>query len=239
VIDARLEEHDLTSPEGRSAALASAAEALAPVRDSLLGQDYVNYLAGRLQTDFTTVKRAVPRRRGTAMRTADVTKEETAAAPPKRPATPEQKAEWELVRLAAVSPLVRPEARDLLAQEGVLQDQDARRLIGLIVDSGDAVEGELFEAVARQDRALAEVLTGWLVDARNVEQVEYAFREVAARLKEFALGRLISTKKAELRELDARRDAEFYDRLFAEIAELQHAQQQLRARAGDTTDMEA
>jgi DNA primase len=239
VIDAHLEQHDLTRPEGRSAALVSAAEVLAPVRDSLLGQDYVNYLAGRLQTDFTTVQRAVPRRRGRTVRTRDATRGETAAAPPKRPATPEQKAEWEVVRLAAMSPSVRPEARDLLAEEGVLQDQDARRLVELIVESGNAVEGELFDAVARQDRASAEVLTGWLVDTRNVEQVEYAFREVAARLKEFALGRLISTKKAKLHELDARRDAESYDRLFEEIAELQRAQQQLRARAGDTTDMEA
>ena len=116
---------------------------------------------------------------------------------------------------------------------------DRLEFVGVLVESGNAVEGELFDAVARQDRASAEVLTGWLVDTRNVEQVEYAFREVAARLKEFALGRLISTKKAKLRDLDPKRDAESYDRLFAEIAELQRAQQQLRARAGDTTDMEA
>jgi hypothetical protein len=75
--------------------------------------------------------------------------------------------------------------------------------------------------------------------SREVEQVEYAFREVASRVKEFALGRLIFTKKAELRALDPKQDAEGYDRLFGEIAELQRAQQALKARTdhpGDETE---
>ena len=238
VIDARLDQHDLARPEGRSAALSSAAEVLAPVRDSLLGQDYMNYVAGRLQTDYATVQRAVPRRRASGMRAvAEEPKQEAKAAP--MPSTPALKAEWELARLTALSPSVRPEARELLAQQDVLQDPDVRRVVERISDAGEAVEGELFELVARQDRRDAEILTGWLVDAPNVEQVEYAFREVAARLKEFALGRLISQKKAELRGLDAKRDAESYDRLFADIAELQRAHSQLRARAMDATDMEA
>jgi two-component sensor histidine kinase len=63
-----------------------------------------------------------------------------------------------------------------------------------------------------------------------VEQVEYAFREVAARVQELALGRRILSKKAELRSIDPKRDSEAYDRLFSEIAELQRAQQVLRER---------
>ena len=130
---------------------------------------------------------------------------------------------------------VRARARDLLS-EGAVADEAVRRVLGLVLDAGEAVGKELFAAVAASDREAAESLSGWLVDAREVEQVEYAFREVAARIKEFALGRLILTKKEELRALDPKRDAEAYDRLFGEIAEAQRGQQELRAHGVGTTD---
>jgi hypothetical protein len=128
----------------------------------------------------------------------------------------------------------------LLAEDGVIADARVRRLLELIVGAGGAVGAELYEAVFRADRESAQMLTEWLVDARKVEEVEYAFREVAARLKEFALGRLIFTKKAELRSLDPVRDAKTYDRLFAEIADLQRAQQAIRSGSADVmaTEME-
>ncbi len=234
-IDTRLEAHDLSRPEGRSAALADAAALLTPVRESLLGKDYMGYIAGRLQTDFATVQRAVPHAR--AQRAGGGTEPQAKAAIKPTPTSVEQKAEMELVRLAAIAPGVRAEARNLLT-EGAVADESARRLIELITDAGGAVGDDLFAAVARADRDAAERLSGWLVDGREVEQVEYAFREVTARVKEFALGRLILVKKAELRELDPKRDSEPYDRLFGEIAELQRAQQALKAHRPGTTDVE-
>ena len=235
VIDTRLERHDLTRPEGRSAALADAASVLTPVRDSLLGKDYINYLAGRLQTDFSTVQRAVPR----ARRPTAAEGEAEAPAPPESPVrlSAEIKAERELVRIAALAPAVRPRARDLLS-EGAVADETARRVLELVLDAGDAVDKNLFTAVSARDRDAAELLTGWLVDAREVEQVEYAFREVAARIKEFALGRLILSKNAELRALDPKRDQQAYDRLFGEIAEAQRRQQELRVNKAGVTDQE-
>lgn len=234
-IDSRLAQHDLTRPEGRSSALADAAALLAPVRDSLLGKDYMNYLAGRLQTDFATVQRAVPRVKP-APRQQQAPGD---AAPGSRPAaitlTAETKAERELVRLAAEAPRLRARARELLDGE-VIADPTARSLLALVLGAGDAAKEELFSAVARTDREAAEQLSGWLLDGREGEQVEYAFREVAARVKEFALGRLIFIKKSELRALDPKQDSEAYDRLFGEIAELQRAQQALKAREAVPTD---
>lgn len=240
VIDARLSEHDLSTPEGRSAALASAVQVLEPVRDSLLGQDYLNYLASRLQTDYATVARAMPgRRRSRATGTPEQAPGVSTQAPV-APSTPEQRAARELVGLVALHPQLRAGARSLLAEDGVIADARVRRLLELIVGAGGAVGAELYEAVFRADRESAQMLTEWLVDARKVEEVEYAFREVAARLKEFALGRLIFTKKAELRSLDPVRDAKTYDRLFAEIADLQRAQQAIRSGSADVmaTEME-
>ena len=235
-IDTRLAAHDLSRPEGRSAALSDAAALLTPVRDSLLGKDYMGYIAGRLQTDFTTVQRAVPSARTQRMG-PDAGREVAPVAQPAAPLTVEQKAEMELARLAAVSPQVRGRARDLLI-EGAVADESAKRLLGAIIDAGTAAGDDLYTAVARSDKEAAELVSGWLVDAREVEQVEYAFREVAVRVKEFALGRLIRSKKTELRELDPKQEPDAYDRLFGEIAELQRAQQALKARDAGMTDGE-
>lgn len=235
-IESRLAAHDRTRPEGRSAALADAAALLTPVRESLLGKDYMGYIAGRLQTDFTTVQRAVPRTRASrAVASADGSVKKPEA--PVVPRTTEQKAEAELVRIAAIAPSVRPRARDLLA-EGAVADETAARLLGLIIEAGTACGDELYAAVARTDREAAETLSGWLVDAREVEQVQYAFREVEARVKDFALGRLIFSKKAVLQATDAKENPEAYDRLFGEIAELQRSQQALRLRQPGTDDVE-
>ncbi|MDZ4166793.1 MAG: DNA primase [Coriobacteriia bacterium] len=234
-IDTRLEGHDLTRPEGRSAALVDAASVLTPVRESLLGKDYINYLAGRLQTDFATVQRAVPH----ARRQPPGAGEESTIAPADVPVrlSAEIKAEREVVRIAALHPSVRARARDLLV-EGAVADETARRVLELVLDAGSAVDKDLFAFVSARDRDAGEMLSGWLVDAHEVEQVEYAFREVVARIKEFALGRLILSKNAELRALDPKRDRQAYDRLFGEIADAQRRQQELRVHGAGTTDQE-
>lgn len=235
-IDRRLAEHDLTNPEGRAAALASAAAVLAPVRGSLLAQDYAMYIADKLRTDYITVTRAVPS--GSRRRVAG------AAAAPARPSKPsnamtaEQKAERELVRLAALEPSLRPRARDLL-EEGAVAGERARRVLDIVTSAGDAVGEELYTLVAEADGEAAGQLSGWLVDEIDAEDVEYAFRDVAARVKGFALGRLIMHKKRELQSLDPARDAESYDRLFGEIAGLQREKAEIEARARAAADVEA
>ena len=227
VLDTRLAAHDLTRPEGRSAALADAAAVLTPVRESLLGQDYMNYLAGRLRTDYTTVQRAVPGA-GTARSPGSGTSGTASSILPAR-LTPDVKAARELVRIAAVAPDVRQRARDLL-NEGAVSDDSSQRLLPLLYEAGSAINDELFSFVASRDRDAAELLSGWLVDAPKVEQVEYTFREIVARVRDLALGRTIRSKKAELSTLDPATDEERYDALFGEIAELQRRQQSVRAQ---------
>ena len=58
-IDRRLARWDLDRPEERARALKEAAEVLAPVKGSILADDYANYIADRLFVDFETAKRAI------------------------------------------------------------------------------------------------------------------------------------------------------------------------------------
>ncbi len=48
-IERRLSRHDLSRPEGRTAALADALSVLAPIKDSLLAKDYARLVAGRVR----------------------------------------------------------------------------------------------------------------------------------------------------------------------------------------------
>ncbi|MDY0341063.1 MAG: DNA primase [Coriobacteriia bacterium] len=233
-IDRHLEEHDLEHPEGRSAALVSAAAVLAPVHGSLLAQDYIMHIAGRLGTDYATVERAVPHR----SRQGETKGSRTPVSEPVRLGGAEERAEREIVRLAALAPSVRVKARKLLA-DGAVGGERARALLEVICTAGDAVGEDLYRRVAEVDREAATVLSGWLVDATGVEQVDYAFREVSVRVQEFALGRLITQKKGELQEQDPATNAESYDRLFGEIAELQRQQAAIKRPHGADTNVEA
>jgi len=236
VIDQRLADHDLNSPEGRVKALEAAATVLTRVRGSILEQDYTNYLADRLLTDFATVQRAVSSaksdvRQSAASEDASEGGEDGSGdrkpPAPRIPPGPQGKAEWELVRLAVISVPVRARAQELLT-EGVVSGEDVTRVLQLVVGASDARGGALYDSIARADRDAASWVSPWLVDGLEVEEVEYAVREIAARLKDFDLGRQILAKKAQLRSLDADKDKTAFDGLFREIAELQRQQETVR-----------
>ncbi len=241
VVDQRLSAHDLGTPEGKSAALQDAVQPLAVLKGSILAQEYAGYLADKLLTPIEMVQRAIAHTRlATARPSAP---EETPASGPTSPVQPviddqQSRAEWEFIRTVAQAPRMRAEARKLLSEEFVL-DAERRRLLGYVLEAGELAGRELYEAVAAKDRNLAESLSGWLVDAPDVEQIEYAFGEIAVRLKDLALERLILTKKAGLRALDASRDREVYDGLFREIAELQRRRNELRVSAASPSDVKA
>ncbi len=236
VIDQRLSTHDLSTPEGKSAALNDAVQPLAAVKTSILAQEYVNYIASRLLTTPDYVQRALA---GAQVHRPRPEAEDEQSAPQKAAAptidSNQARAEKELLRTVTLAPSIRAEARDLLSEEFVI-DESRRVLLGWILDAEQASGQALFDSISKRDRNVAESLSEWLVDAPDVEQIEYAFREVSGRLKEFALERLILTKKAGLRALDAVKDATAYDGLFREIVVLERQRNALRTRMTQPAD---
>jgi DNA primase len=235
VVDRRLEAHDLGTPEGRSQALTAAAGALAAVRGSILAQDYANYIAGRLVTDFDTVMRAVKVSRPTpTMSTyaAAADEREEAGAPLRRkpPSDAQTLAEHELLRQLVLVPRLRAEARDLLALEDALTDPANVRLASAVVAAGTATGRELYEAVAAGEPELADELSEWLVDDEDPTKVAGSFRETLSRLKEFALRRQILRLQARMNGLDAVKDSQESDDIFRKVAELRRELETLRSR---------
>jgi len=245
VIDQRIDAHDLSAPEGKAAALKAAVEPLVAVRGSILAQEYVAYVAGRLLTDEAVVRRSLdraakerPTRSAAGTTAAGEGGRATLAEPPLVADDLQARAEDELLRVVTQAPSVRERARELLTEEFVL-DGGRRQLLGWLVEAGNATGEALFASIAKHDQAQGERITAWLVDAPDVEQVEYAFSEIAVRLKDSARERLILSKKAALRALDPAKQSEAYDQLFREIAELQRARQRVRAQETTRRDTKA
>lgn len=238
-VDRRLERHDTATPEGKAAALGDAADVLSRVGDSLIAKEYAQYVADRLFVSADTVMAAIKprseRMRQRAERGEGVASDEEAAT------FGVSAVERELLELIAGYPSIRPAARELLALdfgEPLLGD-GARRVAEAMLAAGDATGDALVAAVRASYPDAVGLVSALIVDAPKGEDVEYAFHEIADRLKESGLERLILRKNARLRELDPVRDADEADGLFREVAELQRRLAALKegyGRASDTTE---
>lgn len=236
VLDRRLETHNLDKPEGRARALASAATVLAAVRGTILAQDYSNYVADRLLVDFNTVAEAVRHAKPfTAGEPAEPDETRGSGMPTERRALrdPRLAAEREYVTLVAADSALRSEARELLDND-VLSDQELRTLLKLVVEAGAATGRDLYNTVAAADSGAGELLSGLVVGGDEEYDTAAVAKELLSKLQEFALERQIIEKKTKLKRLDAVKDRIEFDDLFREIAALQ--QRVDRLRRGATQD---
>jgi len=232
VLDRRVDAHDVTTPEGRSAALASAATVLAGFKESVLAHDYASYLADRLSAlaprtqplSTETVLRAVGNAKP-ASREAE--EEQPAPACVELPSDPQWKAERELLRLLAIAPRLRERARELL-QEDELADPQHAELFGLLVSAGSASGRELFDAVTAAEPTSVGILSEWLVDEGISEDAEHQMELLVARIKEFALRRRIAQLKTQMESLDPVKDRSTYDDIFETIVRLDRELHRLR-----------
>ena len=233
VIDRRLEAHDLTNPEGRTRALDDAASVIASLRGSILAQDYANYVAGRLQTDYATVaavaKRARPAFDGRAAKAAGEAPESASKPAPAKPPGPHARIEAELARQIAVAPQLREQVRGLLTIEGALTDATTEAVVRSILDAGDATGRSLYEAVAARDREAADALSSYLVDGLDPAIALESFAETLGRLMQFALQREFLRLQSEMRTAETSRDSALYDELFQRAADVRRRLQELRS----------
>lgn len=239
-IDRRLARWDLDRPEERARALKEAAEVLAPVKDSILADDYANYIADKLLADFGTVKRAISQARPAVARPAE---DEFAAAGPVEveaiPDTPRVNAERELIALLAGTPALRGRARELLAG-GLLSTPVHTAMAEVLAEAGEGlsaadVTGLLEQRVPGSAKELsASRLAG------SGSEPEALADGLERRLKEFELERRIAVGKARLKAPGSFKSPAEYDEVFREISALQKALDALRRGAAVTeTDLEA
>lgn len=235
VIDRRLAAYDTSVPEERSAALAQCASVLAALKGTLLAQDYTNYVADKLRTDFKIVEKAVKQAKPAFVQQDFDTGSASSALQQAQERQPVSvRAQHEFVGLLAAWPELRAKAQGLQYQD-LLDDPVALRLMEIILSFDESVGKELYSRVASVDKEAAEVLAGLMIAAGQVDEADYIARQLLRKLKEFALERQIIAKKAQLHETDPTADRARYDELFLEITSLQKYYYSLRS---DGTDRE-
>lgn len=219
-IDRRLARWDLDRPEERTRALRDAAAVLAPIKDSLLADDYSNYIADRLFADFNTVKRAVAAARVDDRETGP---DASQAAPGRlgEAVSPELRTERELLALLVGQPRLRGRARKLLA-DNLLSDPGHVRIAEVIADSDESVTAAVLAGriEAAVPGAAAE-LSGASATDSGVEEPEEIERDLVRHIKEFELERRIAAGKARLKRPESFKDSGEEDELFREVSALQ------------------
>lgn len=236
-IDRRLSRWDLERPEERARALKDAAEVLAPVKDSLLADDYANYIADRLFADFATVRRAVAAARPAAVRGDTGSEKEQPAEVV--PDTPQLRAERELLGLLVRTARLRPKAQYLLAND-LLTSPLHRAMAEVIAQAahGESAAGIIGE-LERVAPGSAEALSGVSASESADEDAEEFERELTRKLKEFELERRIAEGRTRLKRPEKLQNKEEEAEVFKNVSALQRELDELRSGRSTNDDLEA
>jgi DNA primase len=206
--------------------LREAAEVLVPVADSLLADDYANYIADRLLADYTTVRHAISAAKH-AHRRDGASNESTASETSANVDTPQLRAERELLAVLVSTPRLRLKAQELLAM-GLLSTADHQEAARVIAAADEAVaaselQGLIEQRVPGSAKDLSSARLG-----ESATDMEALAEGLVRRLKEFDLERRIAVGKAWLRTPGSFKDADEYDDTFREVSSLQRALDALR-----------
>lgn len=179
-IDRRIERHDLSRPEGRSAALADALSVLAPIKDSLLAKDYARQIAGRVRAREEDALEALARvkpprqhpdgdagREGPSAAGGAASGDGSGAAQGQRRSLPSAEQsrlrfERELLSLAARNPRVGLAHADALAStqwRDPVHEAVARGILDVLAEDGEAAPARVVSEVSRSVPHAASILT--------------------------------------------------------------------------------
>jgi DNA primase len=231
-IDRRLERWDLERPEERTRALAEAAQVLAPVKHSLLADDYASYIAGRLFADISVVKSAISGAkplRGEGAQDPAVPSTVVAS----KTDSPQTRVERDLLDLLVRIARLRSRAQYLL-DENLLTDAThvaiAREIAKADAQmSAGALVGHLESVLPGAAQRLSGATLGDIAE----NDAEAAERDMTRKLKVFDLERRIAAGSASLRTGRAQGDDLEYDELFRGVSALQRELEEYRRGVRD------
>ena len=231
-IDRRLAAHDLSSAEGRSAALASALSVLAPIKDSLLAKDYAIQIAGRTRAREEDALEALSKLAPPA-RYGEAADEEAAAQAPVPAQSQARRAlsktelnrlrlERELLSVLAQSPLIALAHADSLAQtkwHDPLHSAIASSILDTLMSDPAASAATIVSNAAAVDGRAGRVLTagGSSTETASPEEVaRFLAEELAIGDAEDAIEEL----RCQLAD-ESLKGTEEYDFLFQATTALQ------------------
>lgn len=226
-IDRRLSRWDLDRPEERAQALRDAVSVLAPIKESLLASDYVNYIADRLMSDVAIVNRALREAPSRPLPPSEEAQPGEAHAT--APLTPRTRAERDLLALMVAYPRLRERARQLLA-DNLWADPTHQAIAKIVADAGTSVNPSVLAGTVEEQEPGGAVLLATADTDVAEARIEAVVDELIDRIKEFELERRIAAGKAQLKQPGSFKDQAEYDEVFMELASLQKELAALRHR---------
>lgn len=238
-IDRRIERHDLSRPEGRSAALADALSVLAPIKDSLLAKDYARQIAGRVRAREEDALEALARvkpprqhldadagQEGPAAAGGAASGDGSGATQGQRRSLPSAEQsrlrfERELLSLAARNPRVGLAHADALAStqwRDPVHEAVARGILDVLAEDGEAAPARVVSEVSRSVPHAASILTSGQMGgaARPEELAAFLSEELAIGDAEEAIAEM-RARLADPRGLSQ----EEYDFIFQSVVGMQ------------------
>lgn len=210
--------HDLSTVEGRSAAVASALPLLENLTDPVRRSEYAHLLADLAGVTEESVALALARR---------LEGRSQAPARPTKRASKEERAEREMLRLLARDAEAYRTLGGRLTEEH-FQTASGRRLFAALRDAG----GDLRRAIAEgSDEGLVRALSALALEPLEGDPVPGYAEDVCERLEEFRLRRRGDELRRRLQRMNPTADAG-YDDLFRELIEIDGRLRRLREGRG-------
>ena len=254
VIDRHLDRFDVGTPEQRALALADVVQAMAPIKGTPLADEYVDYVAGRLLADATTVRTALAGVRWTPPRDEDDDEEPAAlvglpdqppldfapdpawgrgSAVPSVPLLPDDvrmiRVEREVLSLmASAVDQIRPAAERIAQVAWTDPNHEAIAWAILSTPEGSGVQDVLTAAELACPQAAAILADGALYLDEGAPP-DRAIDILLDDLEMRGLRRRIEQGRAQLRTTDVL-DTATYDALFSELAVLQGRLKELEVK---------
>jgi DNA primase len=237
MIERAIKGSDLSSVEGRAAAVKAGLPIVAGLDDEVRRQEYASLLADLAGVSSSSVFTELDRLpRGATTKDEPPRRRDEASAEPAREVppptgsrlrTPQQRVEWEMLQLLAQS----QEAFEAVA--GELSDDHFdraghRRLFQMLVEAKGDVRSLLASEQESDDPRIAMQIAALATEPLDVAPTAENARRVLARLEEFRLKRLIDALRRDLQRVNPVTDAERYDEMFGEMARLTGAWRRAR-----------
>lgn len=240
-IDRRLASWDLSNPGQRMRALEEVAQLLAPIKGTLLSDDYANYTADALGAQFDTVRSAfakakpAPRMREEESAPVEAPVDdprvtqarERGAKPLPEPRTEAQRCERELLALAAANPKLLPRLQDAFGRLPWSSEQVVSLAVALIVKDPSTSPATIAAELDREVPGAAAYLSGAQVSAADDQALNATVRRLITRITEIDLMNRIRYGNEKLKKA-AQNGQDVDNNLFAEVAKLQQELKDLR-----------
>ena len=197
---------------GRTIAATEAAKLISGLPSPVAQEEYMRYLADRLNLPYHTVAQEMARTK-TASKSSD-------QVPPPKRSTPEREFIKLVLRVAQ-----RVTALD---DVGVEQWEEPllKRLGAVLKSLGPGKANAVVEKLHKVDPELRDLVSELLLEPLQAPESEDYFSEIFLRLKELAVERQIDTLRKELAETD--REEKRYDDIFTELMALEYKRRELK-----------